>query len=319
MWSVDISTKGYAIATSNKAKQDSLRKTGNYTAETQKIDEQIATVNQSIRNANATRWHGTITAEAQDNIFRSTKTLEKLNASRDKAIIAVQSKDSTFLELSGKEINQTEIRLSDYGGKAEWVVALAIFCICLCERIHYRQNKKEIDIVVKGKFVQFSPNTTPATQNANVVFSATNPIGFKNYSKDVAQNNDVAHVPHVAQSKTSVPQSKISVAHTVDPKHRSELDDKLELERGKILKRSRSQFEQSGRNNQTIADDIFKSCDNILVALEKGGDLNISSLTRFSDVAKTGLLLAEEFNFNYPNANKFAEIMTKVIKKLEIA
>lgn len=171
MWSVDISTKGYALSTSKASKIEVLNKTGNY--DTKKIDDDISSVKKSIENANKIKWHGVITGDAQEIIKRGNKTLNNLNHSRDIAVAAAQQKDAAFLSISNSAIDDNQVRLSDYGGKAEAVVAICLFLICLIERIHYRINKEAINKKEeKGNFLKLNStaNSSPITERSTIGF-----------------------------------------------------------------------------------------------------------------------------------------------------
>lgn len=143
-WSMDISAIAFGSNTANAKRQEVLKSTGNFSAVTKEYDEQIKEINKSLAKANKQTYAGKLTPPALDLIEQLSREKRQINASKNKAIDLASKRDSSFISLSNGEIANTETRLNDYGGKAEWLlILLTIFIIPICESILFIANRKK--------------------------------------------------------------------------------------------------------------------------------------------------------------------------------
>jgi hypothetical protein len=112
----------------------------------------------------------------------------------------------------------------------------------------------------------------------------------------------VANQPAVMENTVTQPIS--TVTQFVEEKAHTDLDDKLENLRKKILENSESHFSRGDAKNQSIAKRIFDRCDDAFLALKKGGDVTPSVVTRFKIAALDRLSLCQKYNLKYDSYNE---------------
>lgn len=91
----------------------------------------------------------------------------------------------------------------------------------------------------------------------------------------------------------------------------SVLDDKLMLLRSKILKYGESHFNNTQANDSTVANAIFKLCDEAYLALRERVEVSKQTLTQFQQAAENRLDLCKKFKFDYDSRTHLFSLIQK--------
>lgn len=145
MWSIGISSKGVgevngAIRTGELLKSSPF----DPTPLSASYDAQIADAERSIRDAAKMRWKGNITVDGQRIIKRNTDLKNSLSAQKASLIEKASAVHDSTLLVQKSLIRETALRINDYGGKAEYMLAICLLLIALAEVIAYRNNRKQL-------------------------------------------------------------------------------------------------------------------------------------------------------------------------------
>lgn len=285
-WSIGISAKG--VGQVNQAlNQGELFKGNPFDPAplSATYDAQIADAEKSIRDASRMRWKGSITVEGQRIVKKNTDLKARLAADKQTMLETASARHDSTLAVQSTLIKETALRINDYGGKAEYTLAIILLLIGLGEVISYRKNRKHlfpetpvsaekqpettVSSPKQSETIPFSqpPNHQPFSQNER------RPIGF-DVSRWKQPETTVSSPPETVVSTppettvSIVPQPETVVSRNTETTRVVVISEDLE----KLKKYCREYFKRSWKSvGETTKENNRKTFEEYKTTLELSG------------------------------------------------
>lgn len=170
IWSFDISSVAFGSNLSSKSRIEALKSKDGVKGVRESYDKRLQEIDKDIATAEKQTWQGKLTPDAKRAIKASKVERGKVLNLINKEMDYNTKSDSTLLSVELLEIQKTENRVNDYGGKAELLLIFSILCFCLCKKSiddkrpkENAQNLEEIEnvdseIVNKSEVKSFEPS-----------------------------------------------------------------------------------------------------------------------------------------------------------------